>query len=77
VLEALHVSASLHFFGPRSGDAGTLPAAVLLGAGAEYRFLKNAGAFLRIENITDQEYELWQGYQERPFFMQAGLTLRI
>ncbi len=47
---------------------------LLLNAKAEYRFGGNFGVYLKAVNLLGQEYEYWDGYQERPLQIYGGIT---
>jgi hypothetical protein len=62
----------------KSPETGTeLKAFALLNAGAEYQVNDKIGVFAKLLNITGQEYEVWNGYQERPFQIFGGITIKL
>lgn len=74
----LTLQATAQVVGERStGSDEELAAWMLLGMQLEYRFMNNAGLFLRADNLLDQKYQLWNGYRERPFFILGGLIFRF
>ena len=54
-----------------------LSAFLLFNAGAEYRINKKFGVYVKVLNILGQNYELWDGYQERPLQVFGGITLNL
>lgn len=55
----------------------TLDGYVLMGSRTEYSITKNIGAYLKFTNIFNQDYQVWQGYTERPFQVFGGLTIKF
>ncbi len=54
----------------------TMPSILLIGLRGEYRFFRQATAFLDVENLLNQTYQYWRGYQENPFVLSAGVAIR-
>jgi hypothetical protein len=54
----------------------TLPEVFLVGFNAEYDPVSQLRLFVRLHNITDAKYELWEGYQAPPFMITGGLSFR-
>lgn len=50
---------------------------VLFNAGAEYQAIHNIGLYVKVLNIFDHKYEIWQGYEERPLQIFGGIILKI
>lgn len=74
----LRLQSSVQLAGEQHNEEGeTLPAWLLLGLELEYRVLDNVALFLRFDNILDQQYERWDDYRERPFFMMGGVVVRL
>ena len=48
----------------------------LLNASAEYVFGKGFSIFLRLNNIFDEHYSIWNRYQELPFSVLGGITVK-
>ncbi|MEX0680578.1 MAG: hypothetical protein WD097_04280 [Balneolales bacterium] len=48
---------------------------VQLGAQTDIRLHNRFGAFVKVLNILNKEYEVWQDYKERPFQLSGGITL--
>jgi hypothetical protein len=53
-----------------------LPSILLIGLRGRYQVLPQAELFLDIENLLNQTYEYWRGYQENPFVISAGVSIR-
>lgn len=77
--KAFTISSWAEFTGKRQAVVSnrSLDAFILLNARASYAFSKNFGAYVKVLNILGQKYELWDGYEERPFQLFGGLTLKI
>ncbi|HTP12499.1 MAG TPA: TonB-dependent receptor [Bacteroidota bacterium] len=54
----------------------TLPSILLVGLKGQYRILTQAELILDVENLLNQTYEYWRGYQEYPFVVSAGVSIR-
>lgn len=66
------------FIGPRTTLEGTeLDPYLFLGTRLELRLTERWGVYGKILNLLNQEYEIWQGFPERPFQIYAGVTLRL
>lgn len=50
---------------------------LLLNAGVEYQINETFGVYAKLLNIMGQDYEIWNGYTERPFQMFGGLTVKF
>lgn len=50
---------------------------LLLNAGTEYQINETFGVYAKLLNILGQDYEIWNGYTERPFQMFGGLTVKF
>ncbi len=59
----------------KTAEGETLDGFVLLGARTDIRIHSRFGLYFKALNILDEEYEVWQNYQERPFQFYGGLTL--
>jgi hypothetical protein len=57
-------------------NVNTLPSILLIGLRCEYRFFQQATLFLDAQNLLNERYEFWRGYQENPFVLSAGIALR-
>ena len=54
-----------------------LSAYTLVNLKADYEITSNFGVYAKALNILGQKYELWDGYQERPFQIFGGLILKF
>ncbi len=48
-----------------------------LNVGAEYRYKKNISAFIKVNNILNQNYEIWNFYNAQGLNALAGLTFSL
>ena len=60
---------------PTSND--DLSGFLLVNVKAEVEIAKNFGAYIKSLNLLDSEYQIWQGYTERPFQLFAGITYKF
>lgn len=79
VLKDLYVNADLFAFdGPLYQDAGgeskRLPGAMDLGAGLEFRIVKNIKLWAQFNNIFNKEYERWHQYPVYGFNFLGGVV---
>ncbi len=68
------------FAGERSAfDPNTeaLSGFVLLNAGADYQINEKFGVYIKVLNILGEKYEIWDGYEERPFQVFGGIKLTL
>ncbi|NGP87265.1 hypothetical protein [Fodinibius halophilus] len=49
----------------------------LLGSRADYQITDRFGAYVKLVNLLNQEYEVWQGYTERSFQAYGGITVKL
>jgi outer membrane cobalamin receptor len=49
----------------------------LLSAGAEYQLNDTFGVYAKLLNLMGQKYEIWDGYEERPFQVFGGITIKF
>ncbi|MBO6794029.1 MAG: hypothetical protein JJ895_08965 [Balneolaceae bacterium] len=54
-----------------------LSAINLVNVKAEYEFSDRFGVYAKVLNILGQKYELWDGYEERPFQLFGGIILKL
>lgn len=54
-----------------------LKAFILLSAGAEYQINNTFGVYAKLLNLLGQKYEIWDGYEERPFQVFGGITIKF
>lgn len=77
-VDILHFEFWGSFIGPRSTpEQNELPAYLDLGTKLELRITERIGVYGQINNLLNQEYEIWEGYTERPFQMFGGITLHL
>jgi hypothetical protein len=79
VLERLTVLPTLSVMDRRVPDlfaTTRMKAYVVLGLRGEYSALKLLDVFVDIQNLTDSNYEIWNGYRATPFVASAGLRFR-
>ncbi|MEX2600042.1 MAG: hypothetical protein WD355_00260 [Balneolaceae bacterium] len=66
------------FVGPRVSSSGSdLDAFIHAGTRVELRIRDQIGVYSKIENLLNQEYEVWRGYTERPLQIYAGVTFNF
>lgn len=78
-IKALTINSWAEYIGSRESPEtnSNLGAFVLLNAGAEYQITDTFGVYTKVLNMLGQNYELWDGYQERPFQIFGGLTIKL
>tara|TARA_R100000908_G_scaffold50441_2_gene25891 strand:- start:76940 stop:78646 length:1707 start_codon:yes stop_codon:yes gene_type:complete len=78
-IQALTINGWTEYIGKRqSPETNTeLNAYLLLNAGAEYQINDTFGVYAKLLNILGQDYEIWNGYQERPFQIFGGITIKL
>ena len=76
-VERLDISGWMDMVGDRSTfqDGENVNGFVQLGFRSDIRITENFGAYFKALNILDQDYEIWQNYNERPLQLYGGLTL--
>ncbi len=50
---------------------------LLLGGQVDVEITERFGAYVKLVNLLSQEYEVWQGYTERPFQAYGGVTVKL
>jgi len=55
----------------------TLDGFLLLGSQVDIQITENIGVYAKLLNLLSQEYEVWRGYQERPFQAYGGVTVKL
>lgn len=75
------VSFWMQYIGERedgsSPNTQTVDGYILVNAGADYKFNEKFGVYLKVLNILGQNYEVWQGYEERPFQIFGGIKVTL
>jgi hypothetical protein len=65
-----------NFTGSRTTiNNGELDPFLHLGSKLELRITDQVGVYGKILNLLNQEYEIWEGFNERPFQVYGGITL--
>ncbi|MGB2869642.1 MAG: TonB-dependent receptor [Bacteroidota bacterium] len=54
----------------------SLPGVILLGVLGSFQPAEFFRVFVALQNLTDQRYKLWEGYQELPFTVSVGMTVQ-
>jgi len=75
----LTINSWAQYIGEREdpGNAQNLDAYLLLNAGADYKINEKFGVYFKVLNILGQNYEVWEGYQERPFQIFGGIKVTL
>jgi len=50
---------------------------ILLNAGIDYKINERFGVYFKVLNILGEKYEIWDGYEERPFQIFGGVKLTL
>ncbi|WP_445664138.1 hypothetical protein [Fodinibius sp. AD559] len=50
---------------------------ILFGGQVDVQITERFGAYIKLVNILNQDYEVWQGYNERPFQAYGGVTVKL
>ena len=50
---------------------------ILLGGQADVQITERFGAYIKLVNVFNQDYQVWQGYNERPFQAYGGVTVKL
>jgi hypothetical protein len=79
VIKELTINGWAEYIGSRKAPSANsdLGAYLLLNAGAEYQINDTFGVYAKLLNLLGQEYEIWNGYQERPLQVFGGLTIKF
>ncbi len=78
-MNELTIRSWLQYVGEREAPATaeTLGSFTLLNAEADYEINDRFGLYIKVLNILNQEYQVWEGYQERPFQLFGGIKLKF
>jgi len=78
-IDALTINSWTQFAGEREdpGSAQNLDGYLLVNAGADYKINEKFGVYMKVLNILGQNYEIWEGYQERPFQIFGGIKVTL
>lgn len=60
-----------------AGSRTTLAAINDINVGAEYRYKKNISGFIKVNNILNQRYEIWNNYRAQGLNVLAGVTFSL
>jgi hypothetical protein len=75
------VSSWVQYIGERedgnTSNTQTIDGYLLLNGGADYKINEKFGVYLKVLNILGQNYEVWQGYEERPFQIFGGIKVTL
>lgn len=55
----------------------TLKSFILFNTELDYQLTEKFGLYVKVLNILGQEYEIWKGYEERPFQIFGGIKLTL
>ncbi len=58
-------------------ESQTLKGFLLLGGQIDVGITDRIGVYAKMLNLLSQEYEIWSGYEERPFQAYAGITVKL
>jgi outer membrane cobalamin receptor len=75
----LSTQVGVRFVGERQialSDGPILNSYSLIDASVEYSFIKEFSIFVHLNNILNEHYAVWNGYQEIPFSVLGGLTVK-
>lgn len=50
---------------------------LLLGGKVDVNITDRFGAYIKLINLLNQDYQVWQGYTERPFQAYGGVTVKL
>ncbi|MEX2641108.1 MAG: hypothetical protein WD266_10500 [Balneolales bacterium] len=75
----LHLRTWTEYRGPRPVNftEENMDGYFLFGVQLDYKITSNFGAYIKGLNLLNRDYEVWQGYRERPVQVYGGLTLHI
>ncbi|MDX1637367.1 MAG: hypothetical protein R3281_05330 [Balneolaceae bacterium] len=60
-----------------SGSTEKIDGFLLLGGRVEIDITDRIGVYAKMLNLLSQEYQVWQGYEERPFQAYGGVTVKL
>lgn len=61
----------------KTADENPVEGFFLLGGQLDVQITERIGAYAKMANLLSQEYEIWEGYQERPFQAYGGITVKL
>lgn len=68
---------TLRYIGERTGGTETLDPAFLVGVEGSYTVVRYLDLVVEARNLLNREYELWDGYRERGFYLGIGARGRF
>jgi len=73
----LSITGTARYIGSRdNGIGGTMDPVTLLGLKGRYAITSHFDVTLELNNLINQKYEIWPGYQERGFFGAIGVAIK-
>mgnify|MGYP001262130684 CR=1 FL=1 len=77
-LNRLTIEGWADYIGRRKTARGDdLDAFLLIGGRAELGITDRIGAYVKLVNLLNQDYEIWEGYTERPLQIYGGVTITL
>lgn len=75
----MSIEAWVDYVGPRQTMAtnSELEGFILLGSQLDIQISERFGAYAKLVNLLSQEYQIWEGYTERPFQAFGGVTVKL
>lgn len=78
LFDKLAIESWADYVGPRETLTGDkVDGFLLMGANADYQITERFGAYIKLVNLLNQDYQVWQGYTERPFQAFGGITVKL
>ncbi len=79
IADPLIISSWAQFKGERENPANTsnLNGYILVNGELNYKINEKFGVYFKVLNILGEKYELWEGYEERPFQVFGGIKLTL
>ncbi|MFH5832341.1 hypothetical protein ACG2F4_01680 [Halalkalibaculum sp. DA3122] len=76
--EKLRIEAWADYVSERTALSGTtLGGFFMLGGQVDIQITDRIGVYAKMKNLLSQEYEIWDGYEERPFQAYGGVTIKL
>ncbi len=79
IASGLSIQGSVRYVGSRTVDPSAtrrLKSYIQADVRGEYYFSRFMGLYLSVENLFDEKYSIWEDYTARPFYVEAGLTVK-
>lgn len=80
VFDQLQIEAWADYVGSRRAsrpETDSLDGFLLVGGQMDIEITSRVGAYVELTNLLSQEYEVWDGYTERPFQLFGGITIKF